>query len=137
MKPNSLLLACLAATLFISPASAQSGTSGSTESSATTAATGDTGESLSQGDAATGGERLNLRQKRRAKRVRQEMIQRFDADKDGKLNETERAKAVESRLNNPKAIKRFDTNADGKLDETEKAAAKEKIMAQVEKAKAR
>lgn len=62
-------------------------------------------------------------------KAREEMLKRFDANGDGKLDETERAAA---RAAHPKAgkkaeqrlLERFDANKDGKLDETEMAAAK-------------
>ena len=51
------------------------------------------------------------------------VIQKFDKDGDGKLNEEERtAMREEMRKNREKA---FDKNGDGKLDETERAAMQE------------
>jgi Ca2+-binding EF-hand superfamily protein len=59
-----------------------------------------------------------------------EIIEKFDKDGDGKLNEEERAAARavrEEMMKNRKKemLEKFDTNKDGSLDDTEKAAAKE------------
>ncbi len=50
--------------------------------------------------------------------IREAIIDRFDEDGDGKLNEEEKAAAREA------FIKRFDKNGDGKLDASERRAAK-------------
>lgn len=60
---------------------------------------------------------------------RDELLQRFDANHDGKLDDTEKAAAKAAMQKNrgkgrDELLKRFDANGDGKLDETEKAAAK-------------
>jgi hypothetical protein len=58
------------------------------------------------------------------------MMEKFDADKDGKLSETERAAAKAAFKEKggefrAKVLERFDADKDGKLSETERAAAKE------------
>lgn len=64
--------------------------------------------------------------------VRPEVLERFDKDGDGKLNDAERAemrKAAGDRIaQNPKMLERFDANGDGQLDETERAAAREAMQ---------
>ena len=69
-------------------------------------------------------------------KAREELLKRFDANGDGKLDETERAAAREAgrelkekhpklgKKAEQKLLEKFDANKDGKLDETEKAAAK-------------
>src|SRR2546426_11470960 len=66
--------------------------------------------------------------------LRQRLVEKFDANKDGKLDEQERAAAkafVKDRLLQRKAqiIERFDTNHDGQLSPDERAAARETIRA--------
>ena len=70
--------------------------------------------------------------------MRKKIMEKFDTNKDGKLDETEKAalkKAMEERRANgegkgkkgdkrKKIMEKFDTNKDGKLDEAEKAALK-------------
>ena len=50
------------------------------------------------------------------------MLERFDADKDGKLDEQEREAAREARK--AEMLQRFDTDKDGKLSDAEREAAK-------------
>lgn len=64
--------------------------------------------------------------------AREEMLKQYDANKDGKLDETERAKMVEDRIAKIKAgevapflLQRFDEDKDGKLSDAEK----EKLIA--------
>jgi len=66
----------------------------------------------------------------RAGGFRHRMMEKFDADKDGKLSETERAAAKAAFKEKggefrAKVLERFDADKDGKLSETERAAAKE------------
>ena len=56
--------------------------------------------------------------------LRQKMLEKFDADGDGVLNEAERQSARQGRAQ--KMIEEFDTDSDGKLDEDELVAALEK-----------
>lgn len=63
----------------------------------------------------------------------EEMIRRFDADGDGKLNEEEKAAAktaMQQRQGEAReeALKRFDANGDGKLDDAERATAREAMQ---------
>jgi Ca2+-binding EF-hand superfamily protein len=60
---------------------------------------------------------------------KKEMVEKFDANKDGQLDDTERAKMkaeFEARHAERKAemLARYDANKDGKLDDTEKARMK-------------
>jgi len=68
------------------------------------------------------------------------LVQRFDTNKDGKLDDAERAQARKAlgQTPAPKArrgtppnlqelVKRFDTNKDGKLDDAERAAARKAL----------
>lgn len=57
---------------------------------------------------------------KRGAQMRERILQKFDADGDGKLNEEERAAAKAAREQH---IKEFDSNGDGKLDDTERKAA--------------
>ena len=72
--------------------------------------------------------------------LRERIRRHFDADKDGKLSETERAaaaaglkergaEAMEKRLANPGSLllEKFDADKDGKLSDAEKATAREAI----------
>ncbi len=67
------------------------------------------------------------------------LLERFDKDGDGKLNEQERQAAMKARaefmkrtgsvkrqgmLSRDELVKRFDKNRDGKIDDTERAAAR-------------
>jgi Ca2+-binding EF-hand superfamily protein len=69
------------------------------------------------------------------------MIERFDADGDGKLSDAERATAKQTWLaENPEKaakhaekIKRFDKDGDGQLNDTERAAAKSEMKGRGEK----
>ncbi|MST94162.1 MAG: hypothetical protein EXS33_02625 [Pedosphaera sp.] len=54
----------------------------------------------------------------RGGKIKAEVLDKFDTNKDGKLDETERA-AMEKDAD---MIKKYDKNGDGKLDGTEKAA---------------
>lgn len=54
----------------------------------------------------------------RGGKIKAEVLDKFDTNKDGKLDETERA-AMEKDAD---MIKKYDKNGDGKLDATEKAA---------------
>ncbi len=69
--------------------------------------------------------------------MKAKMLEKFDANKDGELDETERKAAREARKGmkgkkggkkspemRAKLLEKFDANKDGKLDETERAAAK-------------
>ncbi len=58
-----------------------------------------------------------------------ETLEKYDANKDGKLDDTEKAAAKAGAAAKTKATKeanlaKYDANKDGKLDETEKAAMK-------------
>jgi len=53
----------------------------------------------------------------RGGKIKAEVLDKFDTNKDGKLDETERA-AIEKDAD---IIKKYDKNGDGKLDATEKA----------------
>ncbi len=58
--------------------------------------------------------------------LREKLLERFDTDGDGKLDETERAAAREARQEfHKKVLEKFDTDGDGKLDEAEREAARE------------
>ena len=64
------------------------------------------------------------------------VLEKFDADKDGKLSDEEKSKAreaIKARTGEvmDKAQAKFDTNGDGKLDEAERAKAREAIKGQV------
>ncbi|MFC5050195.1 hypothetical protein ACFPK9_06195 [Rubritalea spongiae] len=56
---------------------------------------------------------------------RAKMLEKFDTDGDGKLDETEReaAKAA-GKAHREELLSKYDANGDGKLDETEREAAK-------------
>ena len=63
-----------------------------------------------------------------------EIIEKFDKDGDGKLNEEERKAAMEARRKRAgqmreKMLEKFDTNGDGKLDEDERKAMREAMEA--------
>lgn len=65
----------------------------------------------------------------------------YDADKDGKLNETEQAAAKEGAKAKSKATRaenlaKYDANSDGKLDKDEKAKMQADQLAEKEAAKA-
>ncbi len=79
-----------------------------------------------------------------ARKMHKEMSEKFDANKDGELDETEKAAAKAEREKRKEAsdqekgegpgkkrhdemLKMFDANNDGKLDEAEKAAAKAEL----------
>jgi hypothetical protein len=65
--------------------------------------------------------------------VRQAMLQRFDQDHDGRLNDTERAEArkagearrTQAQAHRKEALTRFDADGDGQLGETERQAMRE------------
>ena len=53
-------------------------------------------------------------------------LEKFDANGDGKLDETERAAAKEARkAHHEERVAKFDANGDGKLEPAERQAAKE------------
>jgi hypothetical protein len=57
---------------------------------------------------------------------REEIMKRFDQDKDGQLNDAERAAARAARKEMGEGLKKkFDRNNDGQLDDSERAAARE------------
>jgi len=61
----------------------------------------------------------------------QEVIDRFDADGDGRLNQAEgRAARAEFQSRRAKAIERFDTNGDGRLNDAEGRAARDAFRQQ-------
>jgi len=60
-----------------------------------------------------------------------EVLAKFDADKDGKLNAEERKAAMEARK--AEMMKRFDKDGDGKLSEEERKAAMEARKAEMMK----
>ncbi len=110
MKPSSLAPALLAATLFLIPALHAADTAPADEMSG-------------------GSESAAMSKTRQA-----EIMKRFDKNKDGKLDEDEKAAAKEynreettGRQNKAreklgqKALEKFDKNGDGKLDEAERA----------------
>ncbi|WP_018970073.1 hypothetical protein [Rubritalea marina] len=72
----------------------------------------------------------NNQKQRNGKKMRAKLIEQFDADGDGKLDETERA-AAKSAMKERRAefIARHDTDGDGKLSDEEKQAAKEAFLA--------
>jgi hypothetical protein len=64
--------------------------------------------------------------------VREKVLAKFDADKDGKLSDTEKAAAkaaCKERFTEKKA--QFDADQDGKLSETERAAARAALAARL------
>ncbi len=74
---------------------------------------------------------------------RQQIMERFDTDGDGQLNETERAAAREamqgrggqgrggpSAEQRTRILEQYDTDGDGQLNETERAAAREAMQGQ-------
>jgi uncharacterized protein (DUF2141 family) len=115
MKASSLAPALLAATLFLVPAlHAEDSASGEMTATAETS-----GESA---------------------RMQSEIMQRFDKNKDGKLDEEEKAAAKEANREETagrkgkarenlgkKAVAKFDKNGDGKLDDAERAEAAKAI----------
>lgn len=59
-----------------------------------------------------------------ARKLRQEWLNKYDANKNGRLDKEEMSKVRDEFLiKRPGIIKRFDSNGDGKIDESEKAAA--------------
>src|SRR5262245_31461203 len=70
------------------------------------------------------------RRPHRGMEFRKKILERFDANKDGQLDEAERKaarEAFEQRRGEfkAKAMEKFDANQDGRLDENERQAAKE------------
>lgn len=64
--------------------------------------------------------------------LKQAVLEKFDADKDGKLSESERAAAkaqAKERLHEAK--EKFDADKDGKLSESEREAARAAISARI------
>lgn len=60
------------------------------------------------------------------------VLEKFDADKDGKLSDAEKSaarEAIKSRTGKvrDKALEKFDANGDGRLDESERAKARETV----------
>lgn len=74
----------------------------------------------------------------RHEKMRAKMLEKFDTNKDGKLDEMEKAAAKEAgghRLDkfiekHPEFLKKHDANGDGKLDETERKAAHQAMEAE-------
>ena len=65
--------------------------------------------------------KLNAEERKAAMEARQaEMLAKFDTDKDGKLSDEERKAAMEARK--AEMMKRFDKDGDGKLSEEERKA---------------
>ena len=145
MKPNSLLSAVVAATLFILPNLLAANPPDETTPSDNVAATRQRqerdAELLKRFDK-NGDGKIDENEKADAKlemlkdgdggragagRLREQILKRFDKNKDGKLDENERAEALEALKTNPRFIKRFDKNQDGKLDDAELAAARTAI----------
>jgi 5-hydroxyisourate hydrolase-like protein (transthyretin family) len=67
--------------------------------------------------------------------ARKEMIQKFDTNKDGKLDDAERAQmkaTFEARRaeRHKEALARYDTNKDGKLDDAERAVMRDAKLAE-------
>lgn len=65
----------------------------------------------------------------REKKPSKATLEKYDADKDGQLNDEEKAKAKaaaveKARHTREENLAKYDTNQDGKLDEEEKAAKK-------------
>ena len=63
-----------------------------------------------------------------------EILEKFDTNGDGKLDETERKAAMQARREQAgqrreKMLEKFDTNGDGKLDESEREAMKKEMEA--------
>lgn len=74
--------------------------------------------------------------------VRARLLKQFDANHDGKLDETERAAAKQYMEEHGGAVrermlKRFDKNGDGKLDDEERAAMREELKSAGAKGKAK
>jgi Ca2+-binding EF-hand superfamily protein len=66
--------------------------------------------------------------------MRKKVLEKFDRNGDGKLDENERAAAKEAFKERfgemrKKTLEKFDRNGDGKLDENKKEAAKEALKA--------
>jgi Ca2+-binding EF-hand superfamily protein len=58
--------------------------------------------------------------------MKQRLLEKFDTNKDGTLDETEREAArAFQKERKEKMLEKFDTNKDGKLDEAERKAARE------------
>ena len=76
---------------------------------------------------------------RNSRQRRQEMLTRYDADKDGKLSEEERKAMVKDHAERQELIRR-DRNRDGRVDEQEAAAAaaeRARLRGQIEQARQR
>ena len=70
---------------------------------------------------------------KKGEKAKEFMLEKFDADGDGKLSETEKATAKAHRA---EMAAKFDIDGDGKLSESEKEAAKAAGKAKREAAKA-
>lgn len=63
--------------------------------------------------------------------MRAEMLEKFDTNKDGQLDDTERtAMRAEREKKRQEMLAKFDANKDGKLDDTERQAAHAERMAE-------
>ena len=64
--------------------------------------------------------------------IRQKVLERFDADKDGSLSDTEKAAAKTAhQAKRAERKAKFDTDGDGKLSETERTAARAAFAARL------
>jgi len=62
---------------------------------------------------------------------RKEMIEKFDANKDGKLDDAEKAKLLEARkAKHVERLAKFDKNKDGSLDDAERQAMHDERIAE-------
>lgn len=65
-------------------------------------------------------------------KLREQAIQRFDSDHDGKMSDSERAAAKEAMQNRVnEARQQFDADHDGKLSDAERAAARAALAARL------
>jgi hypothetical protein len=65
-------------------------------------------------------------------RPRSKLMEKYDKNNDGKLDEAEREAIKKDR--EAEMVKKYDKNGDGKLDDTEKAAIREEMRKQREEA---
>jgi Ca2+-binding EF-hand superfamily protein len=71
-----------------------------------------------------------LEEEKRKEEQKKQLLERFDKDGDGKLNETELAaaqRALDLEAKERAILARYDKNSDGNLDETERALAEEEL----------